>query len=324
MIISIERLGQKGEGIAAGPLYVPYALPGDEVRVAQSGDKTRLVEIIKASAERIAPVCKHYTHCGGCAVQAYAPSAYQAWKRGLVVDALKFHKIETDIRPLHNVHGAGRRRVTFHARAEQGKASVGFMQARSHDLISIEACPLLDPALNGALVAARALAQAVAHRGKPMDIVITATETGLDIDLRGLGPLGFADVQKLTKLTQELDLARLSNHGAIILERRPPILSMGAAQVIVPPGAFCKQHWPPKRLWPRMCWRRWPGQSAWQTCFQALAHSLCGWRTHRWFWRWKATNRRWPRLKTARVIPPYRLWIYSSATCLRGRCNRRS
>ena len=238
MTIHIERLGQKGEGIAAGPLYVPYALPGEEVRVARSGDKIRLVEVLNASPDRISPVCPHYTVCGGCAVQAYAPPAYQAWKRGLVVDALKFHKIETEVRPLQNVHGAGRRRVTFHARAEQGRATVGFMQARSHDLIAIEACPLLDPALDGALSAARAVAQAVAHRGKPLDIVISATEAGLDIDLRGLGPLGFADVQKLTKLTQELDLARLSNHGAIILERRPPVLTMGAAQVVLPPGAF--------------------------------------------------------------------------------------
>ena len=238
MKIQIERLGQKGEGIADGPVYVPYALPGELVRVAKSGDRMRLVEVLEPSADRIAPVCPHYTICGGCAVQAYAPNAYQSWKRGLIVDALKFHKIDVDVGALRNVHGAGRRRVTFHARAEQGKATVGFMQARSHDLIAIEACPVLDPVLNGALPAVRAIAHAVAHRGKPMDIVVNATEAGLDIDLRGLGPLGFADMQKLTKLTMSLDLARLSNHGAIVLERRPPLLHMGAAQVTPPPGAF--------------------------------------------------------------------------------------
>jgi 23S rRNA (uracil1939-C5)-methyltransferase len=237
-VLTIDRLGQKGEGIAAGPIYVPYALAGEQVRAEVSGERGRLIEVIEASPDRIAPICPHYSICGGCAVQALRFETYQNWKRGLVVDALAHHHIAGEVRPLVDAHGAGRRRVTFHARIEHGKAQVGFMQARSHDIVAIEACPLLAPSLDGALNAARIIAQAVAHRNRPLDIVVTATETGLDIDLRGLGPLGFPDVQKLIKLTEQLDLARLSNHGAIVLERRAPLLQMGKAQVILPPGAF--------------------------------------------------------------------------------------
>jgi len=236
--VEIERLGQKGEGVASvdgKPLYVPYALAGELVRIDGAG---RLTQVLRPSAERIAPICPHYSVCGGCAVQALSETAYQAWKRALVVDALKFHKINTEVKPLIDVQGAGRRRVTFHARAENGKAVVGFMQARTHDIVPIAACPLLAPSLDGALDVARKVAQALAHRGKPLDIVITATENGLDVDLRGAGPLGFPDEQKLIKLTEVLGLARLANHGAIVLERQLPLLNMGAAQVILPPGAF--------------------------------------------------------------------------------------
>ena len=238
MKITIEKLGQKGEGIAPGPVYVPYALPGDVIEADVKGPRGRLVKLLQPGKDRIEPVCAHYGVCGGCAVQALGVQAYMAWKQGLVADALKFHRVETDLRPLQDVHGAGRRRVTFHARIENGRAHVGFMQARSHDLVEIDTCPLLAPELGEALPVARALAQALAHRGKPMDLVISATMNGLDVDLRGLGPLGPPDMQKLTRLTQQLDLARLSNHGAIVLEQRPPVLQMGAAQVVPPAGAF--------------------------------------------------------------------------------------
>ena len=40
-------------------------------------------------------------------------------------------------------HGDGRRRATLHARGKE----VGYMAARSHDLIDIAACPILVPAL---------------------------------------------------------------------------------------------------------------------------------------------------------------------------------
>ena len=69
---------------------------------------------------------------------------------------------------------------------------VGFMQARAHDIVAIAGCPILAPGLSGALPAARAVAEALAPSGKPLDILVTATRTGLDIDVRGCGPLGEA------------------------------------------------------------------------------------------------------------------------------------
>ena len=113
----------------------------------------------------------------------------RTWKRGLVENALRNAGLSLDVAPLVDAHGAGRRRVTFHARMEKGKARVGFMAARSHDIVEIDACPLLAPELAGALTAARAFARILAPRGKPLDIAVTATLAGMDVDLRGAGPL---------------------------------------------------------------------------------------------------------------------------------------
>ncbi|MDU0957616.1 MAG: methyltransferase, partial [Bradyrhizobium sp.] len=99
-------------------------------------------------------------------------------------------------------------------------------------------CPILDPALDGALEAAWALAEALKPTGKPLDIQATATHNGLDIDVRGSGPLPPARVAALSRLAEQHRLARLTRHGELVLMRNAPTVTMGTAQVTLPPGSF--------------------------------------------------------------------------------------
>ena len=112
------------------------------------------------------------------------------------------------------------------------------MRARSHDIIAIDDCPLFSPGMAGAIPAARALSGDLRGLMKPLDIGVTATLDGLDVDLRGSGPLGRAETQKLARTADALDLARVSNHGEIVIERRPPRVAFGEALVRLPPGGF--------------------------------------------------------------------------------------
>jgi 23S rRNA (uracil1939-C5)-methyltransferase len=104
------------------------------------------------------------------------------------------------------------------------------MKARAHDIVEIDSCPLLAASMDGALPAARAIARALAS-GAPLDILVTATASGLDVDLKGHGPLNDAQRQDLARVALEHDLARLSNHGEIVLMRREPALTMGKAKM---------------------------------------------------------------------------------------------
>jgi 23S rRNA (uracil1939-C5)-methyltransferase len=126
MQLEIERLGMRGEGIAYGadgPIYVPYALPGDAIIADVQGERGRLIEIASPSPDRIAPFCPYYGTCGGCAVQALAARPYSDWKRDLLVRALRHAGLEAKVADLIDAHGLGRRRATFHARFDvQGKA----------------------------------------------------------------------------------------------------------------------------------------------------------------------------------------------------------
>lgn len=254
VLLDIERLGARGDGVAQtarGPLFVAGALPGERVSAAiGAGDRARLVAIEQASAERIAPFCPHFGRCGGCSVQHLAPAPYADWKRGIVVAALAAARIpEADalVAPLVDARGAGRRRMTLHARARQGGVAggvagggvaVGFMAARSHALVPIETCPAAEPGLDGAAPAAHALAALLAASGKPLDIQASASEAGLDIDIRGHGPVSGKQRTLLIAAAERLDLARLSWHGEVLVERRPPLVRMGRAAVVPPPGSF--------------------------------------------------------------------------------------
>jgi 23S rRNA (uracil1939-C5)-methyltransferase len=115
---------------------------------------------------------------------------------------------------------------------------VGFAAAGSHSIVAIDNCPILDPALHGAFDAARALADVLKPSNKPLDIQITATDSGLDVDIRGSGPLSTAMISTLSGVAQQHRLARLTRHGELVLMRQPPVVTIGATRVALPPGSF--------------------------------------------------------------------------------------
>jgi 23S rRNA (uracil1939-C5)-methyltransferase len=152
---------------------------------------------------------------------------------------LRAAKLDCEVAELIDAHGAGRRRATFHARMGTHEIlKVGFSAANSHEIVPIDHCPILDPSLKGALEAAWALAEALKPTGKPLDIQVTATSNGLDVDIRGSGPLPSARITALSRVAEQHRLARLTRHGELVLMRKPPDIAIGTAQVTLPPGSF--------------------------------------------------------------------------------------
>src|SRR5215211_210055 len=208
--VTITRLGARADGVAdgeSGPIFVPYALPGETVAVERDGERAHLVAVETPSPAREEPFCPYFGTCGGCATQHMGHDLYRTWKRDTVVETLRRARIEPPVADLVDAHGEGRRRITLHARFPEGATRVGYMAARSHAVVEIAFCPIAVPALRErASEIARALAQRLAQGRKPLDIQITATGSGLAVDLRGHGPA--RERQELVALAAELDLAR--------------------------------------------------------------------------------------------------------------------
>jgi 23S rRNA (uracil1939-C5)-methyltransferase len=241
----IARLAHRGDGVSDGPagaIYVPGALPGETVEVegvAGHPDRRRLLRVEQPSAERIAPICTHFGVCGGCAVQHWDAARYGAWKRDLVVEALRQAGLDAPVADLIDAHGEGRRRAVFHARSGAGYVlEVGFSAPRAHHVVAIDRCPILAPTLGGALKAAWAIAEALSPAKKPLDIQVSATDAGLDVDVRGSGPLTPMLMTALALIAAKHDLARLTRHGELIALERAPTLRMGKATVQLPPAVF--------------------------------------------------------------------------------------
>jgi 23S rRNA (uracil1939-C5)-methyltransferase len=202
-------------------------------------DRRHLVRVDVPSPERIAPICPHFGVCGGCAVQHWTLARYRDWKRDLVVTALRQAGLDAPVDDLVDAHGEGRRRAVFHARrGTKDILQVGFAAFRAHHIVAIDRCPILAPALDGALDAAWAIAEALDATKKPLDIQATATDAGLDVDVRGSGPLDPQRTAGLARLADRHRLARLTRHGELIARRAAPTVRMGRAAVALPPGAF--------------------------------------------------------------------------------------
>jgi 23S rRNA (uracil1939-C5)-methyltransferase len=241
----IDHVGHFGDGVAVVDgqnVFVPYTLGGETVEVAPvpgHPDRRRLLAVERASPARVAPFCQHFGVCGGCAIQHWEAERYRAWKLNLVVETLAQAQLACEVHPLIDAHGHGRRRITLHARmGTHDVLKVGFAAASSHDIIPVDHCPILDPGLSGALDAAWALAEPLTPTGKPLDIQITATDSGLDVDVRGSGPLPAKMIATLSRVAEQHRLARLTRHGELVLMRNPPTIMIGAAQVALPPGLF--------------------------------------------------------------------------------------
>jgi 23S rRNA (uracil1939-C5)-methyltransferase len=242
---AIERVGHRGDGVAqAGGIevFVPYTLPGETVEAAEIAghpDRRQLLRVLQPNTERIAPFCPHFAVCGGCAIQHWQADAYRAWKRSIVAETLAQAGIACAIGDLIDAHGEGRRRIVLHARtASHDVLRVGFAAAGSRNIVAIDRCPILSPGLQGAIEAAWAIAEVLHRGGKALDIQFTATTTGLDVDVRGSGPIDATSAAALAALASRHRLARLTRHGEIVAQLQPPVIAVGPAQLTLPPGSF--------------------------------------------------------------------------------------
>ncbi len=129
-------------------------LPQERARVRITTIKPKyavadLIELTQTAADRVQPFCPVFGTCGGCQVQHLAYSAQLAWKREVVRNALGRIGGFGDI--------AVRETIGMQApRAYRNKMSlvvdpacerVGFYKKRSHDVVQIDACPIVLPRL---------------------------------------------------------------------------------------------------------------------------------------------------------------------------------
>ncbi len=261
----IDRIGHRGDGIAesaAGPVYVPFTLPGERVTIMREpgGDRGLLVSLDSASPDRVKPLCRHFgpppaaplpdahhceAMCGGCALQMMTLEKNRELKRRFVADALAARGIgmpeDTIVEPAIGCEAGQRRRAVLAARRTEGGMLLGYHRRGSNRIVDIAECPVLVPEIADRLEALRALLAMLDMKRRPVRITVLAAGNGLDIDIADIAPLKRADAKRqarLVTLCRQNGIARLTVAGELAVQLAEPELEVAGVTVRPRPGAF--------------------------------------------------------------------------------------
>lgn len=155
--VSIEKLVYGGQGLAhsdGNTIFVPYVLPGEEVRAAAKAKKKRLIwadllEVIAAAKDRQKPECPHFRVCGGCHYQHIATAEQLRLRKAILRETLsRLAGIQWDgAIQEHAAEPYGyRNRAQWAVRSGQPRA-LGYFLPESSTIVPIDECPVLSPML---------------------------------------------------------------------------------------------------------------------------------------------------------------------------------
>lgn len=169
-IAIIESLDHEGRGVAhveGKVVFIEGALLGEQVEYSSykrkpSYEQATATHILKASAQRVAPRCRHFGICGGCSMQHLDPVAQTAVKQRVLEDAF-WHLARLRPEVLYPViHGPAwgyryRARLSVRLVAKKGGVLVGFHERRSNFVADMDSCEVMPAEISALLLPLRQL-----------------------------------------------------------------------------------------------------------------------------------------------------------------------
>lgn len=231
----IEGLTHLGLGkVDDGRTLLPRVLPGEEIAVTQDGT----VRIVTPSTDRVAPPCRHFKTCGGCAMQHATDDFVAAWKLDIVQKALTAQRITTTYRDVLTSPANSRRRAKIAGKRTKSGAMLGFHAKGTHNLIATPDCQLLTSGIMAAWPVLEKLVVIAASRKAEIALTVTETAAGLDVFVDTQTPLTPELRQTLAIFAQDNDIARLVWPDEPVVTMNPPEQLFGTTRVTPPAGAF--------------------------------------------------------------------------------------
>ncbi|MEO6875578.1 MAG: class I SAM-dependent RNA methyltransferase [Opitutaceae bacterium] len=163
----LGRVALPGETEAKWVLMVPFALPGERVRVRvfrnhKNFSEADVVKILTPSPQRVTAQCPIFGRCGGCQYQHLAYPEQLAWKQRQVAELLQHMAgVEYAVAPvIASPRAFGyRSKITphFNPPRHDGSMPIGFLrQGTRFDILDVPQCPIATPAINERLTTVRA------------------------------------------------------------------------------------------------------------------------------------------------------------------------
>ncbi len=217
-ICKIQYINNKGLGVGfseQGPVELPCTMKDELVRFQRHTYRNKtnctLVEILEQSSDRQSPRCQYFGKCGGCLLQHLKTQDYTHLKSNIILNHLNQHKIDTKILPIITIPPSQRRRAVLEAIKKDETVYMGFHKFHSNQIINIDQCPALLPALSNLLVPLKNMLHQILGHKQKSQIFITAASNGIDITIEIYRQPRLTEEQRLHLLTfaQENDLIKL-------------------------------------------------------------------------------------------------------------------
>ncbi len=207
----IESLTHDGKGVThidGKATFVYGSLPGERVRFLYTSrrrkyDEGRVVEVLEASTQRVAPRCSAFGVCGGCSLQHQDPQAQVHAKQRAMLDALQhIGKVQPDqvLPPLVGESRWGyRRKARLGVRyvPKKGGTLVGFRERGSSFVAEIDSCHILHPRVGELLPALSELIDSLSIRNQIPQIEMAMGDSVCVLIFRLLDSPSELDLQKL-------------------------------------------------------------------------------------------------------------------------------
>src|SRR5690606_31555287 len=210
----IDSLTHDGRGIAAiagKKIFVPGALPGEEVRILRrkirrGHDEADLLEVLVPSPGRVKPRCEAFGICGGCALQHVAAVEQREIKQKSLKDSLeRIGNVSPDrwLPPLFDVAEEGawryRRRARLAVRdvAAKGRVLVGFKERRAAIVTDMHRCEVLSPPLGELIDPLSDLIGQLSIRARLPQVELAVGDNTVELVFRVLDPPTADDRAKL-------------------------------------------------------------------------------------------------------------------------------
>lgn len=217
----VESLDSDGQGVAhradGKVVFIEGALPFESVSVKVNRKKNNweqgtLLELHKASSQRVEPVCPHFgLHagaCGGCKMQHLHSTAQVAVKQRVLEDNL-WHlgkvKPEQMLRPIEGPAWGYRYRARLSVRhvRKKGTVLIGFHERKSSYVADMKSCAVLPDSVSNLLLPLRALIGSLDAIETCPQIELACGDAVIALVLRHLEPLSDADLSRLRVFAQQ-------------------------------------------------------------------------------------------------------------------------
>ena len=160
VVLTLEAMGPLGECTAVlgdSPVAVFGGIPGElveaeVVRRYRDHLAARVVEVLEPSPHRVSPPCPYFWPCTGCQWQHISYEHQLELKRHMVLEAFGRVSGLEDVAVLPTMPSPQELGYRNHARFTIGpQGALGFVNSVTRRFVGIEACQIMDPAINETL-----------------------------------------------------------------------------------------------------------------------------------------------------------------------------